>query len=128
MTSRLLAAVFCLFGFLLLAPARAQASVTITGTVGSSGDYLVTGSLVNNNTHTLLKITFEDLTPGTNLALCAGTAADFSAGKCKIPLNGSGGPGFTFLTLVDAETLNGLHIYVLREVGSVNSKFVLTID
>jgi hypothetical protein len=120
--------VFCLLGFLLLATPRVQAAVTITGTVGSSGAYLVSGSPVNYGTHAVLKITFEDQTSGTNLALCAGTAADFTAQKCTIRLSDSGGPGFNFLTIVDAATLNGMAVYVLRDVGSANAKFTLSVE
>jgi hypothetical protein len=59
-----------------------------------------------------LKIAFETTTAGDNLALCAGTAADFAAGQCAIRLSDSGGPGFTFLTIVDAATLNGKILFV----------------
>lgn len=58
--------------------------ITITGTVGNSGKYLVTGIPVDTKTHTVLKIAFENNTGGTNLALCAGTDADFAAGTATI--------------------------------------------
>jgi hypothetical protein len=50
--------------------------ITITGTVGSGGKYLVTGIPVDTKTHTVLKIAFESNTGGTNLALRAGTDTD----------------------------------------------------
>ena len=51
--------------------------ITITGTVGSSGKYLVTGIPVDTTANAVLKIAFENNTSGTNLALFAGTDANF---------------------------------------------------
>ena len=102
------------------------AAVTITGTSGAK--YLITGMLVTTKTDAVLKISFENKTAGTNLSLCAGTEADFNAGKCGMQLSSSGGPGFQFLTIVDAKTLAGKVIYVIRSVGSADSQFILTIE
>ena len=102
--------------------------ITITGTVGSSGKYLVTGMPVNTKTHTVLKIAFENKTSGTNLGLFAGTDANFSAGTGGLQLSDSGGPGFQFLTIIDTHKLSGKIIYVLREVGSADSQFSLNIE
>jgi hypothetical protein len=102
--------------------------LTITGTVGSDGKYLVTGIPVATETHTVLKLAFENNTAGTNLQLCAGSDADFAAGTAGMTLSGSGGPGFQFLTIIDTHTLSGMVIYVLRAVGSADSQFTLTID
>jgi hypothetical protein len=102
--------------------------ITITGTVGSSGKYLVTGMPVDTKTHTVLKIGFENNTPGTNLALCAGTDADFAAGTIGIQLSDSGGPGFRFLTLIDTNKLSGKIIYVLRAVGTTASQFTINVE
>ena len=102
--------------------------ITITGTVGSAKKYLVTGMAVSSNSSTVLKMVFENNTAGTNLALCAGSDADFAAGKVGTQLSDSGGPGFQFLTIIDAKKLSGKIIYVLREVGSADSQFTLTID
>jgi hypothetical protein len=102
--------------------------ITVTGTVGSSGKYLVTGMPVKTDSHVVLKMTFENLTGGTNLALCAGTDADFTAGTPGLQLSDSGGPGFQFLTIIGTQHLSGKIIYVLREVGSADSQFTLTID
>ncbi|HEX3469830.1 MAG TPA: hypothetical protein VHT28_01485 [Silvibacterium sp.] len=71
--------------------------VTITGTVGSSGKYLVTALPVATKTHTVLKFT-----AGTNLALYAGTTGDFTLGTGGTQLSDSGGPGFVFLTIIAA--------------------------
>jgi hypothetical protein len=101
---------------------------TLTGTVPSSGKYLVTGMPVETKTHTVLKLAFENNTAGTNLSLCAGTDADFAAGTAGILLSDSGGPGFKFLTIIDTQKLSGKIIYVLREVGSADSVFTLTVD
>jgi len=101
---------------------------TITGTVGTDGKYLVTGMPVDTETHTVLKLAFENNTLGTNLSLCAGTIEDFVAGTAGIELNGSGGPGFKFLTIIDTHALSGKVLYVLRQVGSEDSQFTLTID
>ena len=43
--------------------------ITIAGTVGSSGKYLVTGMSVDTKTHTVLKIAFENNT-GEPIWLC----------------------------------------------------------
>jgi hypothetical protein len=102
--------------------------VTITGTVGSSGKYLVTGMPVKSKVHTPLKITFESNTDGTNLGLWAGSVADFEQGNKGTQLSDSGGPGFIFLTIIDAADLNGKILYVQREVGSGNSQFTINIE
>ncbi|MGA8534531.1 MAG: hypothetical protein WB615_10525 [Candidatus Tumulicola sp.] len=102
--------------------------ITVTGTVGSSGKYLVTGMPVKTDAHAILKMTFENMTGGTNLALCAGTDADFSSGTAGLRLSDSGGPGFVFLTIVGTQHLSGKIIYVLREVGTADAQFTLTID
>ena len=57
--------------------------ISITGTVGSSGKYLVTGIPVETKTYTVLKIAFENNTGGTNLALFAGTDAEFASGSWR---------------------------------------------
>lgn len=120
-----LAVVLCA---LLIAPVeQARAAVTIGGTVGDK--YLVTGiPVTTGNASAVFKISFENQTAGTNLALCAGSAADFAAKQCPLRLSDSGGPGFVFLTIIDSSQLAGKVIYVLRMVGSGNSKFSLTIE
>ena len=102
--------------------------ITITGTVGSSGKYLVTGLPVDTQTHTVLKIAFENNTPGTNLALIAGTGADFASGTGGTQLSDSGGPGFRFLTIIDTNKLSGQIIFVRRAVGSADSQFTLIVE
>jgi hypothetical protein len=102
--------------------------ITITGTVAGSGKYLVTGIPVDTKTHTVLKIAFENNTAGTNLALCAGTEANFAAGTVGLQLSDSGGPGFQFLTIIDTNKLSGKIIYVLRAVGNADSKFTINVD
>ncbi len=102
--------------------------ITITGTVGSSGKYLVTGMPVTTKTHSVLKVAFENNTGGTNLVLCMGTNANFAAGTVGIRLSDSGGPGFQFLTIIDTSRLVGKIIYVLRAVGSANSQFTINIE
>jgi len=102
--------------------------INITGIVGSSGKYLVTGIPVDTETHTVLKMVFENRTSGTNLGLFAGTDANFTSGSGGLQLSDSGGPGFQFLTIIDTQKLSGKIIFVRREVGSANSEFALTID
>jgi hypothetical protein len=102
--------------------------ITITGVVGSSGKYLVTGIPIDTASNTPLKMTFENKMAGTNLALLAGTSAQFSSGSGGTQLSDSGGPGFMFLTVIDAHKLSGQVIFVRREVGTSDSPFVLTID
>lgn len=102
--------------------------ITIVGTVGSSGKYLVTGIPVDTKSQTPLKISFENGTAGTNLSLNAGSDADFAAGNAGLQLSDSGGPGFRFLTVIDADKLSGKVIYVLRKVGTANSHFTLVIE
>jgi hypothetical protein len=102
--------------------------ITITGTVGSSGKYLVTGTPVDTKTHSVLKLSFENLTAGTNLQLCSGSGANFTAGTAGFQLSDSGGPGFVFLTIIDTHKLANQLIYVLRAVGSADSQFRLVVD
>ncbi len=102
--------------------------ITIAGTVGSSGKYLVTGVPVNSTSATPLKISFENNTAGTNLALYAGPIASFASGTGATQLSDSGGPGFVFLTIIDAAKLAGMVIFVQRAVGTANAQFTLTID
>jgi hypothetical protein len=83
---------------------------------------------VDTKTHAVLKLAFENNTAGTNLSLCAGSYADFTAGTAGTTLSDSGGPGFKFLTITDTNALSGQILYVLRGVGSANSEFTLTID
>jgi hypothetical protein len=116
------------FGLFAVDTRNALASTTITGTVGPSGKYLVTGAPVTTTNVTVLKLSFENKTSGTNLELCAGTAADFAAGTCSIRLSDSGGPGFVFLTITDTSQLSGKIIFVLRAVGITASNFAFTID
>jgi hypothetical protein len=114
---------------LIFASAGRAYALTITGTLSTGMDkYLLTGSVVNVSTNTVLKISFETLTAGDNLSLCAGTDADFTAGHCPTRLNISGGPGFTFLTIVDAASLNGKQLYVIRNVGINAASFRVTIE
>src|SRR5215470_13250906 len=95
-----------LAGFGLLAvTGNAFAFIIVTGTVGPSGKYLVSGMPVTTTTATVLKLSFENKTSGTNLELCAGTPADFASGTCSIRLSDSGGPGFVFLTITDTSQL-----------------------
>src|SRR5580692_4601262 len=63
------------FGLFVVSTRDALGSTTITGTVGTTGKYLVTGAPVTTTTATTLKLSFENKTPGVNLELCAGTAA-----------------------------------------------------
>ncbi len=102
--------------------------ITIKGSVGTDGKYLVTGMPVDTHAHTVLKIVFENNTSGTNLALCAGSMAEFASGTVGIQLSDSGGPGFQFLTIIDTHQLSGKVLYVLREVGSAVSEFTITVD
>jgi len=102
--------------------------ITITGTVGPSGKYLVTGTPVTTTAHTVLKIAFENNTAGTNLALVAGTVAQFTSGTGGTQLSDSGGPGFQFLSIVDTQSLAGQVLFVRRLVGAANAQFLLTIE
>ena len=116
------------FGLVTVPVSPALAATTITGTVGASGKYLVTGAPVTTTTATALKLSFENKTPGTNLELCAGSAADFAAGTCSTRLSDSGGPGFVFLTITDTSQLSGKIIFVLRAVGISPATFALTVE
>ncbi len=102
--------------------------ITITGSVGTTGKYLVTGTPINTTGSALLKLSFENNTAGTNLALFAGTTADFTSGTGGTQLSDSGGPGFTFLTVIDAKALNGQVLFVKREVGTATANFTLIVD
>ena len=103
--------------------------ITITGTVGPSGKYLVTGMPVSTpSVQAVLKIAFENNTAGTNLGLIAGTSAEFASGSGGTQLSDSGGPGFRFLTIIDTHQLSGQIIFVRRLVGSAASQFTLTVE
>ena len=123
---RSLAAMVCAAA-LMLAGARNAQALTITGTVGG-GKYLLTGIAINVTANAVLKISFETTTAGENLSLCAGSIADFAAGRCGIQLNDSGGPGFRFLAIVDAASLNGKQLYIIRNVGTNPATFSFTIE
>lgn len=90
--------------------------------------YLISGMPGIVSGDAVLRILFETRTPGTNVELCAGTADDFAQGECPIPLSDSGGPGFRFLTVIDASVLAGKILYAIREVGSEPAQFALMID
>jgi hypothetical protein len=122
------AAGIAVLGLLAGAAPRAQAAITLTDTVGPSGKFLVTGVAVNATSPGRIKIVFGNLTAGVNLQLCAGTGADFAAGTCAVSLSSSGGPGFNFLTIVEAPSLNGKILFVKRAVGSANAAFTLTVE
>jgi hypothetical protein len=102
--------------------------ITITGTVGSTGKYLVTSIPVKSKVDAVLKISFENNTSGTNLALFAGTDAEFASGNGGTQISDSGGPGFRFLTIIDTATLSGHQLFVRRVVGSAASEFTLVVD
>jgi hypothetical protein len=123
-----LATMVCTAALVLGAARNAQALTVITGSLFSADKYLLTSSAINVTGNAVLKITFETATPGVNLALCAGTKDDFIAGRCGTQLNDSGGPGFTFLTIVDAASLNGKYLYIIKEVGINAASFVFTIE
>lgn len=107
--------------------AGTASAITITGVTGAKG--LVSASPVAVPTATtVLKISFETNILGTNLSFCAGTIVDFNAGKCPMLLGASGAPGVQSLALVEASQLNGKALYVLRNVGTVNTKFTLIIE
>ena len=120
--------VLAAFGLLGILSHNANAAVQITGTVGTSGKFLITGVPVSGPAPAVIKLVFGNLTSGTNLELCAGSSADFSSGTCAITLSSSGGPGFNFLTIVDLAQLNGKVLFVKRSVGTAASKFSLTVD
>jgi hypothetical protein len=102
--------------------------IQLTGTVGSGGSYLVTGTPVSTKSNAVLKIAFENNTAGSNLGLFAGTNAQFTSGTGGTQLSDSGGPGFQFLTITDTQALEGKVLFVRRLVGSEISKFTLIIE
>jgi hypothetical protein len=103
---------------------RRIAVITITGTVGASGKYLVTSIPVHSKVDAVLKISFENNTGGTNLALIAGTNAQFTSGTGGTQISDS----FRFLTIIDTATLSGLQLFVRRAVGAAASDFTLVVD
>lgn len=111
----------------LLLSVSAASALTITGTV-SNKKYLLSGSPIKVSSAGILKISFQTTTAGNNLALCAGSLTDFNAGVCTTSLNDSGGPGFTFLTIVDPNTLNGKYLYVIQDVGTNPAGFTVTVE
>lgn len=118
--------ILVMVGILGAAGTDAAAAVVISGTVGASGMYLVTGLPVQGAAPAMIKFTFENRTAGTHLQLCAGDGSDFSG--CTMILANSSGPGFRFLTIVDMPTLSGKVLYVRRGSGTAPSTFVLTVE
>jgi hypothetical protein len=43
-------------------------------------------------------------------------------------LSGSGGPGFRFLTIIDAKALSGKVLYAIRAVGTAPAQFIWTVE
>ena len=105
---------------------NARASVMVTGVADPA--YLISGAPARLAHEAVLKLEFEKKTLGTNVLLCAGTIDDFVQGKCTIPLSSSGGPGFQFVTIIDARELSGKVLYAIRGVGTAPSQFTLTIE
>jgi len=106
---------------------QSVAVVVISGTSGAK--YLISGMPVATTaTPAVFKIAFENKSSETDLLLCAGTTADFADSRCALILARSGGPGIVLLTIVDAKTLDGKIIYVIRSAGTADSQFVLTIE
>jgi hypothetical protein len=118
--------VFVVVAFLAGAVDSAQASVTVRGVADPR--YLISSVPAMAAGDVVLKMVFENKTPGTNVSLCAGTMEDFANGKCAMHLSGSGGPGFHFLTIIDAKELYGKVLYAIRAVGTAPAQFVLTIE
>ena len=106
---------------------NAHAITTIAGTFWGN-EYLLMASPVNVTANAVLKITFETTIAGNNLSLGAGTMSDFVAARCATKLNESGGPGYAFLTIVDAASPNGKQIYVIRNIGINGVSFHLTME
>jgi hypothetical protein len=119
-------AVFIVLAVLVGVVAPAQASVSIRGVAHPK--YLISSVPAMSASDAVLKMVFENKTPGTNVSLCAGTMEDFADGKCAMHLSGSGGPGFQFLTIIDARELYGKVLYAIRAVGTAPAQFVLTIE
>ncbi|MBV9671035.1 MAG: hypothetical protein JOZ43_08780 [Acidobacteriales bacterium] len=99
----------------------------VTGTVGASGKYLVSGSAICHG-HGCLKMVFENKTSGTNLSLHAGLISEFNSGAQALRLSDSGGPGFAFLVFADVQTLAGKFLYVMRDVGTGDAVFELQVE
>jgi hypothetical protein len=118
--------VFVVLAVLIGVVDDAQASVTIRGVAHPK--YLISSVPTMAAGDAVLKMVFENKTPGTNVSLCAGTMEDFAEGKCAMHLSGSGGPGFQFLTIIDAKELYGKVLYAMRVVGTAPAQFVLIIE
>jgi hypothetical protein len=106
---------------------KEKAMLTITGVVGPTGKYLVTGVPISLPPNVPVKIAFECNTAGVNVALEFGTTAQFTAGT-GTQISDSGGPGFQFLTLLNSSQLAGQVLWVRRAVGSTNAAFTVWID
>jgi hypothetical protein len=123
------AAVLITLGLISATISNAGAAVVITGSVGNSGKYLVSGApIAANKEEGVLKITFETRTPGFNLSLCLGALTDFGSGTCTKNLVGSGGPGFIFLSIVNVAELDGQVFFVKRNVGNGTASFAITME
>jgi hypothetical protein len=116
----------CLTGVAILALSASAHAFTISDTADPM--FLISGAPINSKATIPLRIFFVDNTAGTNVQLCAGTTAQFSAGTCGTVLSDSGGPCCTFVTVIDARELDGLNFYVKRVVGTAPAQFTLTIE
>ena len=110
-----------------LAGARNAGALTINGTV-SNQKYLLTGSAVKVTANAVLKISFETTSAGDNLSLCAGSIAEFARWHLRHTTERLRRTGFRFLTILDAASLNGKQLYILKNVGINLASFTFTIE
>jgi hypothetical protein len=104
--------------------------LTLTGVVGPTGHYVVTGAPVSLPPNVPVKIIFECNTAGVNLSLEFGTPAQFAslASGAGTQVSGSGAPGLQFLTMLNSSQLAGQILWVSRTAGTANAAFTLWID
>ncbi len=116
----------CLVLVTLTGASHLQA-LTLTGTV-TTAKILVTNQPANVSTNAVLKILLETTTSGEYLELCSGTLVQYESGLCGAQLSTSKGSEFMFMAIVDAASLNGKYLYILRPTGNVPISFRVTVE
>jgi hypothetical protein len=113
--------------FALTIDAGAQSASRVDYTGVADPEYVISGIPAISSGDTTVRMLFQNMTPGTNVALCAGTIDDFVQGHCSMRLSDLGAPGAQLVTM-DSRAMSGKVLYAIRESGTAPAQFALTID
>lgn len=113
----------------MTAPRPSMASVAITGAVPAGAKYyLLTTFPVTGSEHWTLKFSFQTLTAGAALSLCAASEEQFKTNACEIELAHSVESGPGKLVIVDQSQLSGRVLFIRRDIGAAQWKFMLNVE